>query len=289
MKSLRKGFTLIELLVVIAIIAILAAILFPVFAQAKEAAKKSATLNMMKQIGTAVNIYMTDYDDGMPTWSDYWYTYYVNFAGRGLDTTDRYWDAKLYPYVKSGNPGFAAGGTTANWGGVWQSLGNENKENRRSIGISMGLIYDSVRTSPFYYRYVNGTQVEAVAETIFVGDGGTAGRLGRTYDQQGYFERWMCRDNNPKPAGCPAVGYTRDAPWRFTDSANYVFVDSHAKLFKGDVIFPRPPRTGTNWAFATGVARGNLECTHAKYMAVLSDQREYHRTYALATYGVTCR
>lgn len=61
MKKL-KGFTLIELLVVIAIIAILAAILFPVFAQAKAAAKKTATLSNVKQNATAVIMYNTDYD-----------------------------------------------------------------------------------------------------------------------------------------------------------------------------------------------------------------------------------
>lgn len=59
----RKAFTLIELLVVIAIIAILAAILFPVFAQAKQAAKKTASLSNMKQVGTATMLYMQDYED----------------------------------------------------------------------------------------------------------------------------------------------------------------------------------------------------------------------------------
>ncbi len=63
---MRKAFTLIELLVVIAIIAILAAILFPVFAQAKEAAKKTQTLAQFKQIGTATAIYSSDTDDILP-------------------------------------------------------------------------------------------------------------------------------------------------------------------------------------------------------------------------------
>jgi prepilin-type N-terminal cleavage/methylation domain-containing protein len=62
----RKAFTLIELLVVIAIIAILAAILFPVFAQAKDAAKKTQSLSNMKQVGTSVMIYLADADDMMP-------------------------------------------------------------------------------------------------------------------------------------------------------------------------------------------------------------------------------
>ncbi len=59
----RRGFTLIELLVVIAIIAILAAILFPVFAQARESARKSACLSNVKQIGSAVQLYLQDYDE----------------------------------------------------------------------------------------------------------------------------------------------------------------------------------------------------------------------------------
>ena len=61
----RRGFTLIELLVVIAIIAILAAILFPVFAQAKEAAKKAACISNTKQIDLAMLIYVNDYDDNL--------------------------------------------------------------------------------------------------------------------------------------------------------------------------------------------------------------------------------
>jgi len=66
MLQRRRAFTLIELLVVIAIIAILAAILFPVFAQAKSAAKKTADLSNKKQVGTAMAIYLTDADDCYP-------------------------------------------------------------------------------------------------------------------------------------------------------------------------------------------------------------------------------
>lgn len=65
--SRRFGFTLIELLVVIAIIAILAAILFPVFAQAREKARQTACLSNMKQMGTAFTMYLADFDGSYPT------------------------------------------------------------------------------------------------------------------------------------------------------------------------------------------------------------------------------
>lgn len=84
----QRAFTLIELLVVIAIIAILAAILFPVFAQAKAAAKKSVSLSNAKQIGTAMNIYLTDYDDMTPS------VYAVD--GRSADTYQL-----MQPYIKN--------------------------------------------------------------------------------------------------------------------------------------------------------------------------------------------
>lgn len=63
----RRGFTLIELLVVIAIIAILAAILFPVFAQAREAARATSCLSNLRQIGTSIRMYSSDYDEWFPT------------------------------------------------------------------------------------------------------------------------------------------------------------------------------------------------------------------------------
>jgi len=66
MRQRRSGFTLIELLVVIAIIAILAAILFPVFAQAREKARQATCISNLKQLGTAAMMYAQDYDEGFP-------------------------------------------------------------------------------------------------------------------------------------------------------------------------------------------------------------------------------
>ncbi len=67
--SKRNGFTLIELLVVIAIIAILAAILFPVFARAREKARQTSCASNLKQISTAFLMYVQDYDENMPPWT----------------------------------------------------------------------------------------------------------------------------------------------------------------------------------------------------------------------------
>lgn len=95
-----KAFTLIELLVVIAIIAILAAILFPVFAQAKEAAKKTQCLSNVKQITLGMMLYVGDYDDVLPR-SAYWdwdpVAGWATAAG-GMHE----WSQVILPYIKNG-------------------------------------------------------------------------------------------------------------------------------------------------------------------------------------------
>ena len=88
----RFGFTLIELLFVIAIIAILAAILFPVFAQAREKARQTACLSNLKQVGLAATMYAQDYDETFPN---------TEFGGNIDDAHEYYWGDMLYPYTKN--------------------------------------------------------------------------------------------------------------------------------------------------------------------------------------------
>ncbi len=108
----RKGFTLIELLVVIAIIAILAAILFPVFAQAREKARQATCQSNLKQTMNAWMMYGQDYDEtGPPLWN-YGGGVAGPYTGGGADW---YWPDHVYPYIKLGKAR-NANNTKANWG-----------------------------------------------------------------------------------------------------------------------------------------------------------------------------
>jgi prepilin-type N-terminal cleavage/methylation domain-containing protein len=89
LKRHLRGFTLIELLVVIAIIAIIAAILFPVFAQARDRARMSACLSNQRQLGTALTLYVQDYDETYP---------YIRFYCKSDCFT---WKNAIRPYLKS--------------------------------------------------------------------------------------------------------------------------------------------------------------------------------------------
>ena len=103
MKQDKKAFTLIELLVVIAIIAILAAILFPVFARARENARRASCMSNLKQIGLGTMMYVQDYDEmyppratksGSPPPSGF-------YTGSTSAPYTWYWPALMYPYTKS--------------------------------------------------------------------------------------------------------------------------------------------------------------------------------------------
>src|ERR1700758_2151824 len=97
--KVRSGFTLIELLVVIGIIAVLAAILFPVFAQAREKARQISCASNLKQLGLGVSLYVQDYDETYPTLD-------TNNPVLGVvnDGSVKMWSSwmpQVYPYVKS--------------------------------------------------------------------------------------------------------------------------------------------------------------------------------------------
>ena len=168
---MRKAFTLIELLVVIEIIAILAAILFPVFAQAKLAAKKTTDLNNLKQIGLAEVMYAGDFDDTHP--QGYWYK---NDTGE----TNGYVDlsAMLMPYMKSAelwkSPGDVNGGLDPRWPAC-ANIGDFSPSNppcdsqvpKRSFTANAVLIPRKRRTID-RANVVSATAVDQVATTIIL-------------------------------------------------------------------------------------------------------------------------
>src|SRR5436305_602790 len=98
-----RAFTLIELLVVIAIIAILAAILFPVFAQAREKARATSCLSNEKNIGLAILMYAQDYDDGVVPWV-------LPRGNMPFPWEGSLWSGLIQPYLKNGHG--APGGPT---------------------------------------------------------------------------------------------------------------------------------------------------------------------------------
>lgn len=152
-EKMKKAFTLIELLVVIAIIAILAAILFPVFAQAKEAAKKTVCISNTKQVGIATMMYATDFDDVYCPAA-------VNMDGQGggpgngINGGQNGWkpyDLLIMPYVKNDNL-FTCPSDSKNWPnwgpGDFYDGNYITKKIKRSYGYSGQIYTDQGGYSP---------------------------------------------------------------------------------------------------------------------------------------------
>jgi prepilin-type processing-associated H-X9-DG protein len=143
------------------------------------------------------------------------------------------------------------------------------------MGINQALIFDFNGSSPVYYRYIGASQIEFPANTVFVADGGTDGRIAPPHFLQGYYEKFVTN-----------VPYTRDAPWRHAEGANYTWCDGHSKYAKGDKLFPSPTPKGT-WPAPTSVL-GRARCATANYFAPQTAEKQYLRNLAQSSYGVSC-
>ncbi len=155
---MKRAFTLIELLVVIAIIAILAAILFPVFAQAKGAAKKTASLSNTKQIGLGVQMYSIDVDDKLPTLQD-----------QPLNGVWIGWPEKINPYVKSGN-GSRPGQTLYGYNGLFRAPGDSTQQDNGSYALHQDLARDGSApwngyASPTVF---STTMIDNISEKVYM-------------------------------------------------------------------------------------------------------------------------
>jgi len=165
MHSSRKAFTLIELLVVIAIIAILAAILFPVFAQAKDAAKKTAWLSNQKQVGLGLVMYAGDADDRMVLSNSGG----IGIPGWGFGRPDYVWPELVQPYVKNwllfrcpADPNASDAGLTVDPNGTPVPSTHPEKFYYWGERSNIGLNYEFLSPWVYYFdttRYVGSESV----------------------------------------------------------------------------------------------------------------------------------
>lgn len=192
----KRGFTLIELLVVIAIIAILAAILFPVFARAREAARATSCRSNIKQIATAVRMYCQDYDEIMLK------------SGQDVGTTDSDGNGRydpgpailLQPYIKNAL--------------VWQCPSNTIKVNQTTLGQAS-------------YQFSNRLQNVADAQ---VGIPASCIMAIDHWDEGGWFEHDAAQGDAPY---LPEVTANTHLHFRrHNDGFNAAYYDGHVKWLK---------------------------------------------------------
>lgn len=203
--SKRKAFTLIELLVVITIISILAAILFPVFARARENARRASCMSNLKQIGLGILQYTQDYDEKYPLWV-------ADTNGNNYrDGTEQGWAMLIQPYVKSTQIfQCPSESTDAPLNGVDNLSFSDYMSNLYYINVSTGMVgliapAQTVLASDFYPYDSSSTY------------GAVFGQYAPTPDtgQADYYHRHLGGDN-------------------------YLFTDGHVKWLKPEKVLAQP-------------------------------------------------
>ena len=219
MKTARRSaFTLIELLVVIAIIAILAAILFPVFAQARESARLSSCLSNMKQLGLSWNMYAQDYDEVYPLSRSVGYPDKMgddcaarDFATYGLKLT---WKDATQPYIKNKQ--------------IYRCPSNPNNDfQAEGSDPQMKISYGTNGVVMWGWAPLRMATLNRPAETVMI--------LESTWNCADLGD-WVARINTP-----PACGWGQGFNLhRGTKGImNWAFFDGHAKALKLPQVFER--------------------------------------------------
>lgn len=223
----KYGFTLIELLVVIAIISLLAAILFPVFARARENARRSACQSNLRQIGMGLMQYTQDYDEFLPT-----------SGADGSDTTagrrDPKWMDKIFPYVKSEQL-FSCSSDRSNIKYIYSSGPNSSRNTRAFGSYLINAGYSGPAATPTGPNGARMSQIGAASETIYALEG-------YTY-KAGNADFWFATNNtpsaylneNPKKfaRSKPADDEFGAATWHL-ETGGTLFCDGHVKSMRVD-------------------------------------------------------
>lgn len=260
MERSTSGFTLIELLVVIAIIAILAAILFPVFARARENARRASCQSNLKQIGLGLLQYAQDYDETSPA---------TNFGPdnwRSNPQTSYKWMDAIYPYVKSEQlyscPSAVESLTQTVDTRVRKYIYNKNLPascESSSTYPSICQSYGSYGMSQAYWasgyggpfnadgaasdegRGRNLSVFEEPATTIWVADTGDANGSSDLYRMTG-FTNTPDLTIKPGPPRFASQGYSGGLVERHLDTAVVLYCDGHVKSSKLDSLMARKTR-----------------------------------------------
>jgi prepilin-type N-terminal cleavage/methylation domain-containing protein/prepilin-type processing-associated H-X9-DG protein len=210
--SSRRAFTLIELLVVIAIIALLAAILFPVFARARENARKSSCLNNIKQIGLGLQQYTQDYDETTP----------VNHGGSG----DPIWQHRLMTYMKSYQ--------------IWQCPSDSNKTAPGyGSGASLGLSPATFHTSYIANVNANGQSIANMtfpSKTVYASDGGSRYVSADPATWTPKVQSWILQYNTDGNVQSANADWAAPST-RHMDTSNVLFIDGHAKALAPEIWY----------------------------------------------------
>ena len=240
-----RAFTLIELLVVVAIIAILASILFPVFAQAKAAAKRTVSLSNLKQLGTAAAVYTGDSDDVV------FNAYYVGATGQTTPDNQGLfrWAWQLLPYAKSmgvfRSPADTKDMALGVCGGGCRDRNNPNYGYLWGLFPSYGFNWTYLApdptwdptTAPSLAKVANSvgqslTGLGDPANTVFLADSTYGDAANPTNVGMGYYTI------NPPASWTGAPPLTRSSygfVWpRHNNGANTLWADAHANLTKID-------------------------------------------------------